>query len=78
MARERDKELTEHWRACIVGIAFVHLQRRHTSSKEGMREGMCKWRLNTFAARHTVQARAPRTTGVLALEPMIRGDGRER
>jgi hypothetical protein len=33
--------------------------------------------LNTFAARQTVQARAPRTTGVLALEPRIRGGGRE-
>lgn len=33
--------------------------------------------LNTFAARQTVQARAPRTTGVLALKPRIRGGGRE-
>ena len=34
----KGKELTEHWHACIAGIVFVHLPRRHTSSKGDMRE----------------------------------------
>jgi len=80
------KTPTLYWHACSVGRVLCRPQHPHTSSEgedaqQGSGVGVETDELGrTLAVRHTVQARAPRTTGGFDLERVsicadVKGEG---